>query len=182
MTSTSATGIQRPPIRTVDSGRAPGHYSASQITQQPPRSIPRQSSIDHIPELLSSGDSSRPTSKRQKVESTQDAVRTIDLTLPESTPGSSGRSIKQTTLSDAKPRDSVRGPESNAVKTEVRERPRPPFPQALGRVNGGIGRKAGGSLKAIVKEEVQARPYSLEIPKSAPQYGDNGTYTGIWIQ
>ena len=175
MTSTSAPRIQRPPIRTVTSGisRAPGHPS-SHISPQQPRSIPHQLSIDLIPELASFRDSSKPVVKRQKLDSSQDTTQTIDLTISESTPEPSGQLSRQITLNDANPTDPIKGPEISAVRAGVQEKPTPPFPQALGKISNGIGRKDSGSLKIAVREEVQARPYSLEIPKIAPQYGDNG--------
>ena len=180
MTSTSASGIRRPSIRTVSSsiGRAPGHTS-SQNAQPPPRSIPQQLFTDHLPTTSSVRDSSKPIIKRQKLDPSQAAAQAIDLTISDESPEPFGEPPRQSRSGHAKLIAPLEGPESHTRKTGWQDRRTPPFPRALGKLSDGIGRKADDSLKTVAREEVQAKPYSLEIPKTAPRYGNNGMCPGI---
>ena len=113
--------------------------------------------------------------KRQKIDaSNRFTAGVFGAPLQEGSAALSEQSFQQETLRELHLVD--KGGETGLIKKEVDEEAIqvPPFPRRPDRLITKRLAVVGRYSKCAPREEVQSKPYSLEVPKSAPQYGNNG--------
>ena len=170
MSSYSIPGIQRPPFLTGSSSSFGVSQSAtSQHLHQVHRSSPLRTSTESIygPPSAPLGPF-EPAAKRQKgadgrqdiVESGEDDARPLS-SLPEQT----NRYHEQTQPPLSTPTDSS----SQWPTASLAPFPSRPAPAASRRAE-----LASSERNVLPRESVQAKPYTLEIPKTAPRYHSGG--------
>lgn len=148
------------------------------LSQQTPRSVPRQATID-----LTNGSAldafAEPAFKKQKLDIkrhiTGDNVRKDDLEHLQRNIGAGSSEIKTSPDHSAKNtplQSSDSTSELDQAETHIRREPILPV-----RPGGGAHRhhlSVEPTGKARVKEAVQVRPYVTEPPSSAPRYREDG--------
>ncbi|MCJ1245835.1 RNA polymerase II mediator complex subunit [Trapelia coarctata] len=167
MTSLPHAGNHRPPLRTASSGISrPPAQALSQSFNPPPRSVPQHVLADRNA-ATTPHNASEPPSKRQKLDPGYvSTVSPIQLQQGYERPPSPPRQTAHppTTIS-IKPIPAT----SSSSTTIISQVPSFPIrPKDLARSKGGV---CPVLSKATSRESVQARPYQLEVPKTAPQYG-----------
>ena len=167
MTSLPHAGNHRPPFRAVSSGVSrPPSQVLSQSFNPPPRSVPQHASADRNPGATSYN-APEPPNKRQKLDlGYASTASPIELQHGyERPPSPAGQAPQPPTTINIKPVQATAS-SSTAIPSQV-----PCFPtrpKKLARLKAGV---SPVQSKATPKESVQARPYQLEVPKHAPQYG-----------
>lgn len=178
MTTLSTPGIQRPPPRTIGSGGGrPPTRTVSQVIQQTPRSIPQQVFIDQSVGARSVRNLSSPVAKRRKLDTDQGVGDQFSAgDVQERSLGAFGQQAVPTIAQPVKPKAHA---EPSFAVSEDNEAAKTPFPLRLGSIQYRKHNVIGRNPKAVRKEEVQNKPYNLEIPKIAPQYWNQGTSPGV---
>lgn len=166
MTSLPHAGNQRPPLRTGSSGisRLPSQVP-SQSVNPPPRSVPQHALADRNPGAISHN-ASEPPSKRQKLDlgyaSTASPIQSQHgYDRP---PSPTRQTPHPPTAINIQP---VQATSSSTTTINPHVPCFPIRPKGLARWKAVCPVQS----KATPKESVQARPYQLEVPKPAPQYG-----------
>lgn len=168
MTSFSHAGNNRPALGNASSGISrPLSQVPTQSFNPSPRSVPQHVLADHNSATFSHNPS-EPPNKRQKLDlgyaSTLGPVR---LQQGYENPPSPIRRTPQTPIK--KYNKPVRAASSSSAAKGLQVPCFPIRPKDLARWRAGV---CPVQPKAVLKDPVQARPYQLEVPKIAPQYGD----------
>ena len=179
MTTLSTPSIQRPPPRTISSsdGR-PSTRPVSQLIQQIPRSIPQQVLVDQSVGVHSANNLSRPVAKRRKLDTIdqRSGDRSSRGALLERSPGACGQQAASLVAQPVRPKAHT---ETSFLASEDDEVVKVPFPIRFGSIPHRKLDITGRNPEIVRKEEVQDKPYNLEIPKIAPQYGNHGKSPGV---
>lgn len=168
MTSLPHAGNHRPPLRTVSSGilRPPPQVS-SQSFNPPPRSVPQHTIAERNSGAISHN-ASEPPSKRQKLDLGH--TSTSSPLNPQQSYERPPSPFRQSPYPP--PTNSIEPIQADCSPSATTTSQAPCFPirpKDLARWKASVWPIQS---KATPKESVQARPYQLEIPKIAPQYGD----------
>lgn len=169
MTSHSHVGNIRPPLgNTSSSISRPLSPVPTQIFNPPHRSVPQHALADHSSAAFSHN-LFEPPSKKQKLDlGYESTIGQIGLQQGYENSPSPIRQTPQTQITKTRAPTQVAPSSSVAKGLQV-----PCFPI---RPKNLAGWKAGVcpvQPKAVPKESVQAKPYQLEVPRIAPQYGTN---------
>lgn len=177
MSSYSIPGTQRPPFRTGSSSSIGiSRRASSQHLHQAPRSSPLRVSTESVygPPTSPLG-AIEPAAKRQKVGDGQQDI--VENGQEEVSPLSSlleqpNRHLEQKELLLAD--SSIQWPTT----------PLAPFPSRPAQTSSRRTESASTERSFLPRESVQAKPYTLDIPKTAPRYQNGGKWylpTSIWI-
>lgn len=178
MTTLSTPGIPRPPRPgTISSGcEKPPTRTGSQVIQQTPRFISQQIFIDQNVGPKVTKDLSRPVVKRRKVDTDQRAGDQPPGGVPyEGGPGAFEQQVVPATSEPVKLKPQT---EASFAAPEEDEIIKTAFPVRLRRVQYSKRNVSSTTTKIVRKEEVSDKPYNLEIPTIAPQYGNHGRSPG----
>ena len=116
--------------------------------------------------------------KRRKLDTDQRVGdRVSGGALHERSLGTLGQLAVPTIVQPLKPK--VEAETSFTAASEDGQAAKTPFPTRLGSVQYRKQNATGRNPKTVRNEEVLDKPYNLEIPKIAPQYGDHGKFPGV---
>ncbi|MCJ1396273.1 RNA polymerase II mediator complex subunit [Xylographa bjoerkii] len=169
MTTHYDAGNNRPPPRTNSTGTARRLGGLPpQTFQLPPRSVPHQATTDSVSTFFTTRDTFGPAPKRQKTDggyiyttspvNSQIKLENPSSPFPDNPPSKFGVAVRSTQTASKKNTSATTSPSV------------PPLPI---RAYLSPLRKPGAarlSLVSAVKEEVQTKPYALEVPRIAPLY------------
>ncbi|MCJ1403892.1 RNA polymerase II mediator complex subunit [Xylographa trunciseda] len=169
MTTHYDAGNNRPPPRTNATGTA-RHLSGvpSQTFPLPPRSVPHQATTNSISTFFTVRDTFGPAPKRQKTDggyvyatsavNPQIKLENLSPPFPDKPPCKTGSAVPPTQLASKQTTCAARSPSV------------PPFPARPLLLPLRKPGAARSPLGTAVKEEVQTKPYALEIPRIAPRF------------
>jgi mediator of RNA polymerase II transcription subunit 12 len=168
MTSLSYAGNNRQPLGNASSGISrPLSQVPTQSFTPPPRSVSQRPLADHNSAAFSHN-ASEPPSKRQKLDLGQ--AFTLDLVQLQQGHENPPGPLRRPPQTPITKNDKLAQAASSSFAAKGLQVPCfPTRPKDLARWKAGV---CPVQLNAVPKEPVQARPYQLEVPKIAPQYGD----------
>ena len=169
MTTPYDAGNSRTPLRTHSTGIARQLSGiAPQTLQPPPRSVPRQASTNSISTLFTTRDTFGAALKRQKTDSGY-VYTTSPVNSQNKLEHSTGPFFDNSSSKVGGTVCSTQSVSKNSTPTTTLSSA-PPLPI---RPNLSVFRKPRAArllLATAVEQEVQTKPYTLEVPRIAPQY------------